>query len=342
MRKEKFPFIYKNVLNLWKKIFSKKIILAILSGVLLFLLLHDVNFSHILASIKNADKPILLLAFSLHAVGLTISAVRWKLLLNSLSIDSKIVFLIKSYLVATFFNHFIPSTVGGDSVRAYDSYKLGNDKTKGLTVVIVDRFLGLLTLLIFVLISTFFSIEVVSKIPNLTIWLIGISFAAGINVWLIFSPPIKLFTRISNSNNKFISKIGSILLKIGNAFNDFSSKKKVMFKAFFLSVFLQLNVILYYYLISVSLGFNIHFINFSFIIPLTIFVLLIPISINGIGLRENILFFFFSFYGISKAQAIAFAWLEFGMLLILGLIGGLVFMLRNYDKKMKTALELQS
>ena len=41
------------------------------------------------------------------------------------------------------------------------------------------------------------------------------------------------------------------------------------------------------------------------------------------------LFFFFSFYGIPKTEAIAFAWIEFSMLLLLGIIGGIVYAFRK-------------
>jgi uncharacterized protein (TIRG00374 family) len=324
----------KNVLNqLKRKVISfisyKKLILIFFSSFLLYIMLKDVELNEILTSIKSANVTLLIIAFSLHAIGLTISAFRWKLLLKTLKVKSSISYLIRSYLVATFFNHFIPSTIGGDSVRAYDSYKLGKDKTKGLVVIMIDRFLGLLALIILVIVSTFLSIEVSSKIPSLTLWITFFSLAAAFVISFILWPPISLFIKIKDNSNKLISKIGKILYKFGNAFAQFSNNKRVLFKSLILSFLLQANVVFYYYLISVALGFDVHIINFSLIIPLTVFVLMIPISVNGIGLRENVLFFFFSFFGIAKTQVIAFAWIEFSMLLLLGVIGGVIYVLRK-------------
>jgi len=315
--------------NKTKKYFVKKIFLISFSMFLLFMMLKDVQFNQIAASIKSANIKLLVIAFTLHAVGLTISAVRWKMLLKSLKVKSNIFYLIKSYLVAIFFNHFIPSTIGGDSIRAYDSYKLGKDKSKGLVVIITDRFLGLLSLLVFVIVSTFLSVEVSSKIPNLALWITFFSLTAFFVLLFILKPPVNFLRKITNSKNKIISKIAAGLLKIANAFSHFGDNKKILIKALALSLLLQANVVFYYYLISVALGFNIHFFNFSLIIPLTIFTLMIPITVNGIGLRENVLFFFFSFFGIVKTQAIAFAWIEFSMLLLLGIIGGLVYLFRK-------------
>lgn len=280
-------------------------------------------------SFKSSNKLILVLAFSLHAVGLTVSAIRWKVLLKAQNVDAKIGFLIKSYMVATFFNHFMPSTVGGDSVRTYDSWRLGENKSKALAVVMVDRFMGLLTLLIFVIIATFFTEKITSQIPNLTLWLILLSAGAVSIVVFILSPPLKLFERLTQNKNKIVKKIGSLFYRLGSAFSQFSTKKEALVKALGLSILLQANVVFYYFLISEALSFNIDIINFFLIVPLTIFIMMIPISLNGIGLRENALFFFLSFYGIVKSQAVTFAWLEYGMLLVLGILGGIVYALRK-------------
>ena len=123
---------------------TKFAIKILISVALLYFIVKDVNFSDILESLKLSNKQILLVAFSLHAIGIIVSAIRWKILLKAQGVHSKIGFLIQSYMVATFFNHFMPSTVGGDSVRAYDSWKLGENKAKALAVVMVDRFIGLL------------------------------------------------------------------------------------------------------------------------------------------------------------------------------------------------------
>lgn len=308
---------------------KKKIILLSISSLLLYLLIKDVNVKEIIGVIKSANLTFLIFAFSLHAIGLTISAIRWKLLLQSFQINSKIFYLVKSYLVASFFNNFIPSTIGGDSIRVYDSYKLGKSKSKGFVVVFVDRFLGLFALVIFAFIASFYSFGIVSKISNINIWIFTSLFFSFIIILFILFPPLKFFNSLKKSRISIFNKAGSLLFKVGEAFSQFRSRKPDLLKALMLSLFLQINVILYYYLISLSLGLNIPIISFSFIVPLLIFILMIPISINGIGLRENALFFFFSFYGIPKTEAIAFAWIEFSMLLLLGIIGGIVYAFRK-------------
>ena len=63
------------------------------------------------------------------------------------------------------------------------------------------------------------------------------------------------------------------------------------------------------------------------IIPVAIVVMMIPISINAIGIREVIFVAMFGAFGVNSADALAFAWMSFVLLTILGVIGGVVFVL---------------
>jgi acetyltransferase-like isoleucine patch superfamily enzyme len=105
---------------------------------------------------------------------------------------------------------------------------------------------------------------------------------------------------------------------------------------------LQIAVILHYYLISEALGLQIPFIKFWVIIPIALFVQLIPVSINGIGIRENLFVFFLGLFGASAASAIAFSWIAYGMVLILGLFGGILYVLRKEEKVEINNFEEQS
>ncbi len=63
--------------------------------------------------------------------------------------------------------------------------------------------------------------------------------------------------------------------------------------------------------------------------PIAIFVMMLPVTINGIGLREAVFVTLLGYWSVSKPVAIAFAWLEFAGFLAFGLIGGVVYALRR-------------
>lgn len=302
---------------------------ALISAALIYWILRGTNFSEIFLAMSRASLPVLIVAFSLHFVGFYISALRWKILLKAHSVDTNMFYLIKSYIVAMFFNHFLPSTVGGDTVRAYDSYRVSKSKSGAVAVVFVDRFLGLAALVLYALIAVFFARQMTTQVPFLYLWVAIGAVGALLIIWVIFFPSKKLIEIVSKVKLPFSAKAQRILEKVIGAFWAFRGQKVVLLKAFGLSLILQANVVFYYFLISQALDFQIPFYYFFLIVPLSIFIMMLPISINAIGLRENTFFFFLAVFAVAKPEAIAFAWIEYGILLLQGVLGGIVYALRK-------------
>ena len=85
----------------------------------------------------------------------------------------------------------------------------------------------------------------------------------------------------------------------------------------------------HYYIIANVLDFPIPLSAFFWIVPLALFIMMVPVSINAIGLRESAFVFFFATFGVAKPEAVAFAWLAYGMVVLQGLLGGIVYVLRK-------------
>ncbi len=309
---------------------SKKSVLLnllkiVVSGGLIYWILRGTNLAEIGTAVRGANVWLLILAFSLHLLGFTISAYRWRMLLRTRGSDTSIRFLLESYIVGMFFNNFLPSTIGGDVYRAYDSWRLGQSKASAMAVVFVDRFLGLLALMLFALLAMLNANELTASIPYLYLWVsLGIA-GMLVFVWMIFMPPRWLPELVANLKMPFGNKIRGII----EAFLAFQGQRTVLLKALFLSALLQANVVVHYYLIARALNLPIPFFSFFLIIPLATVITMLPISVNGIGIRENSYIFFFAPFAISTPQAVAFAWVAFGMVVVQGVLGGIVYALRR-------------
>src|SRR5262249_27026773 len=70
------------------------------------------------------------------------------LLLSAQDVHVKTNSLAGSYLVALFFNNFLPSNIGGDVIRIRDTAPEAGSKTLATAVVLVDRGLGLMGLVL--------------------------------------------------------------------------------------------------------------------------------------------------------------------------------------------------
>src|SRR5574341_728002 len=92
--------------------------------------------------VRSADLLLLAAAVGCYAAMLALATWRWRLLLETLGVDAPMRRLLSSYLVATFFNNFLPSNIGGDVVRVRDGSHLTGSTTASLAVVGIDRILG--------------------------------------------------------------------------------------------------------------------------------------------------------------------------------------------------------
>lgn len=296
---------------------------------LIGVIVSKVNLDEVWLAFAEADKWLIVGAFLLYFVGLCIIASRWKLLLRVQGVSASFFTLVKSMMVAIFFNNFLPSTIGGDAMRAYDTWKLGGGKTQSVSIVFIDRLLGVFTLFILALLALFLSSIEVSFIANIKIWIL-VAVAAGLlGIYILFfqARPISKFLHQHDQTKP--NMLIRLLEKIFDVFAVYNDKPGVLFIALLLSLLLQINVILHYYLLALSLGIDIPLQDMFIIVPVAIVVMMVPVSINAIGVREAIFVTMFGLYGVSNADALAFSWMSFILITVLGIIGGLVFMMRK-------------
>lgn len=301
----------------------------VVSTVLVVWILRGADLSLILETMASANKPLLIVAFSLFFVGYLVTASRWRLLLKAQAIDTRLGYLVQSFMVAMFFNNFLPSTIGGDAVRVYDSWRLGKSKSRALTVIFVDRLLGLLALILLALAGSFFAHRLTDRVPGLTLWIIAAAGAALLLSYLIFFPPGRIAEWTGIGRLPLPGTVRRMVGKLGDALELFRGRDDVLWRALLLSFVLQINVVLHFFVISLALQFPVPWHAFVLIVPLATVTMMLPIAINGIGVREGAFAVLLSAYGIGSAQAVAFAWISYGFILLQGLLGGAVFALRK-------------
>ncbi len=316
------------------------ILKCIISFLLLSFLLYKTDLTLIGSALKSANPFWVIAAFLLHIIGFLLSAYRWQILLEAQGAKVPLEFLIKSYLVGIFFNNFLPSTIGGDVVRAYDTIPFTHSGTKSLTIVMVERLTGMFALGLFALVALFFGFSVFTQIPM--VWL---ALSVLLILFVIFMAAlhprvhkfINTFLEPENvgtlqhffTRYPFLNKITEKLKKLLGTLSIYQQNKRVLVIAFFLAVLLQINVIFHFYFLSFALNLPVPLLYYFLIIPVITVVLLLPVFINGIGAREAVYIFFLGQFQVTPAQAIAFTWITFGMVLFQGVIGGIIYALRQ-------------
>ena len=125
------------------------------------------------------------------------------------------------------------------------------------------------------------------------------------------------------------AKVSGHLLSMFDAFWHFSTSKRVVLYAFFLGLVLQCNVILYYYFIARGLGMNLGLLEASIVMPILICIQLLPLTPNGIGVREFSYIYLMKPFGVSEPQAVAFSIWDYVFTFAYGLIGGALYLVKK-------------
>ena len=301
----------------------------LVSGLLVFWILRKTNLSEIWIALRSADIFLLLIAFAMSFLIIYFRALRWQLLLKSKGVSAPTAFLIKSIFVGIFFDNLMPSIIGGDVVRTFDSWRLGKRKADSIAVIIVDRMLGIMALIAFALGALIYYGRVTTDLSALYKWVIVAAGVIILALCIIFMMSARITVLTEKIRFPFSTKIQRAFDKMINAFISFRDYKQILSGAFILSVILQAIVITTFFIIGKALDIHTPFYSYFLIIPLAFFVMMVPVSINAIGVRENIYVFLFSFFYVSKPEAIAFAWISFGFIIFRGLIGAVVYALRS-------------
>lgn len=301
------------------------------SGVLIAWILRRTDVSHVLAAFRSADPLFLLASVALNPVGYFMSVRRWRLLLAAQGVDVPFGYLLKSFLVGVFFNNLLPSTIGGDAVRAWDSAKAGLPRSRALGVVVIDRFLGLLVLTLFAAVGVLASPGLAARAPALYAWVLAGAAAMFAAAWLLFVPSSRVAGLLAAVRDRLPGAWGLRFEQVRAALLAFQGERRVLAKALAYSAGLQAVVVLNGYALARALHVELPVGVFFVLVPIAIFVMMVPISINAIGVRENVWAFLLAPFGVPAATAVAIAWLDYGLVLLQAAVGGVVYALARRD-----------
>jgi len=315
-----------------KKIFTTLRIIVSISLITYLIESQFKDFKTILDMIRTVNVPLLLAAASILIFGVWISAVRWQIILKTQDIEISQGYLSSSFLIGSFFNNVLPTSVGGDIFRSLDiANKAKISVGKSASVLVIDRFSGVVSAALYAVIALllgFTTIGTTSYVIPIVIFF-AISIILG---FLILNPSILRLNKVV-SKIKFLSRIREKLLEVYHTFLSFKKYKLALFKALLCSFALQFGFICNYYLVARSLGINLSLASFIFIVPVVATIAMLPIAIGGTGLRENALVFFMVALGAQNEKAAMTSLVLFVMLLILGIIGGIVYAVRPFILK---------
>lgn len=279
-----------------------------------------------LAALWNRAENFSVLAGLLCVVALTvqtvIAAFRLRLLCGFMGTGLSVRTSWQYTLVGYFFNQVLPSTIGGDAVKAWllsqrDKWTL----RLALHCVVTDRALGLISLMVVIAFTMPLIIEAIPDKQAVT----AIAFVLGVGVLgtltFAFLPRLPMFLERT--------RIVGELRGLRDAFRSIFGVPALYGLAGFFGISMYLLNVGVVWFVAQQVDIGVDFIECLVIVPTALFISVVPISIAGWGLREGAMVAGFAYVGISATDAVFLSVTLGASMTIVGLIGGLVWMMTN-------------
>jgi glycosyltransferase 2 family protein len=291
---------------------------------LLAYLLSTTDLAALTRRVRAGDPLLLAGALALYTLTLALATWRWRLLLRALGYQATMGHLSASYLVATFFNNFLPSNVGGDVIRVRDSSRLTGSTTASLAVVAIDRILGLGALYLLAVGAYVFGGRTVRGLAGALPALLMLGAVFGVVAYVYVTPGVAR-RLMAVSRLDALPWIRERFEVAQGAVHVYREQVAVLWTAFAASVAIQALVVCYYYEVARSLRIALPLSACFLVVPLCTLVQTVPISFNGWGIRESVFILYFRQLGLSRDSALAFSLVGAGLIVILSLSGGVVW-----------------
>jgi uncharacterized protein (TIRG00374 family) len=298
------------------------------------LVVRSANWANVWHNVREMDFRWLAAALIAFAPTLLIVSWRWWLLLGAHSVFLKYWRVLELNMIGQFFSAFLVGTTGGDVVKIF--YVARNVPQKKAAVgftVIVDRVIGMVAMLFLGVALSFTQLPLLmstsfTRASTGTFYL----FAAGGVVASIGATVAPLFLKrpaIRSLLEKlpFASRVSQVLAAYETTARAFGRN----IVALFVSLPSQLCIILMGYFITRAMHMTIPLLAFCSILTIVNMLIALPISMNGVGVRELLFKSFLGLLHIDGNTAVTFSLTFFVLNLAWSLLGGAFYVAYRHE-----------
>lgn len=291
-------------------------------GLILFLF-WALDISEILTNIRGVNGTYLVYASIPYFLFIIVSAWRWQVLLDFKKFNIPFGRTLMIYFISLFFNNFLPTTVGGDMMRVV--YTMKDRRADSLATVIVDRILGFVGLFVFALMAVFYLLIVKNDTEFLPFMVIGL-IAVLLVTYVFFSERAYNFFSPLIGKLRFF-RLGERVNRLHEAGTEYGGAWGTITLCIMQSVIIQATLAIAPFFVLLGMGHTeIGIIPFFIYVPIINVISMIPVSLNGLGIRENSYVLLFSRVGLDGEVSLAMSLLSFFIIFVYSLIGGVMFL----------------
>lgn len=287
------------------------------TAALMILVLRGVEWPALLAKLEGCDWRWWFVAFATSLATQVIAGIRWASLARPIGFAFSLGTFVWRFFEGQFFSLCLPSSIGGDVVKAYRLANSTQGRLLAGCTVLADRLTGLAAL--GVLAGTALAADEFTLGTPATLALGAALLAVSLAIfWLIVRSLDRVLSLIPERHaaRQFIARL-----------LPYQRRPSLITHAVIWSLFVQMGGAATVAFVARGLGVALPMSLWFAVVPLIALAMVLPISINGVGVREGGLAFLLRPAGVPQDTAVAIGLLWFLCTIIAGLIGGLLFML---------------
>ncbi len=282
-----------------------------ISAGLLIWLFSRFDLKGVLTYFENLQISIWVIACLMSLVAQVLSSMRWWILSNTFSFPGRWSTYLGFYFVGMFFNLFLPTGIGGDLFKIHFLSREKGRRFLAAFTVVGDRLFGLITML-------FMGAAAVKIWPDLLPEPFRDFLYISALIILAALLGLPFFQRVIKGILPGFSRHLEGLLILWQ-------RPQRLFAVLGLSFCLQALGMGAIALLGAGIGIKLPLSFYFASLPLVFIITLIPISFNGIGVREGAFIYFFGLKGVEPEPALGLGLLFFSVQVALSLLGGVAY-----------------
>ena len=284
---------------------AAKALRAIAAVALLGLALWWAGPAEVWRAATGARGEWILAALGLVAIDRALNAYRWIALLDPILGDRRppLAAILRIFFVSTYLGTFLPGSVGGDAVRTFALNRLQVPAADAFASVFLDRFLGIVANLMMAIAGLAVARDLADD-PVVRAGLLMTAAICLVAAALIFS---RHTARASTGLAQRLPgrRAGTITARLVGGLQRYASEPKVLAAVLTASIAVQILRVLQAYFLGRALGIDLPVTAYFAFIPPILIVMMMPITIFGLGTSQVAFVALFSRANVANADAFA-------------------------------------
>ncbi len=300
------------------------------SGGLLAFLLIQIDVGRTFDLVRTSHAGYLALALAIFLVTTWAMAWRWQLLLASKGIDEPLGWLTRLYFVGYAAGQVLPTSMGGDAVRIVEhARRRPGARAEVAGAVVIERVIGATATLLLVAVGLAVAVGRYEDIELLVaVEVVGVV-SLAVLAFLMFSRRTRLFLaeRIFPLGRRI--RLERPLERVHAALHGYREHGGVLLGVLALTVGTQLARMVAIWLCGLAVGVELSVLVYIILGPLLFLIMLVPFTINGLGVREAFFVAFLGRFGVGADEAFATGFLFYVVTVATSVPGGVFLLWRS-------------